>query len=92
MRLFFSVLFIFIQLSFAQLANGFCGTSPMPHEQVLGIKNSIEDWLKNNTIRILNDYLEMLFAGKMDLTEVALTLQAGRFYKFKRKKRRVKNG
>jgi len=28
----------------------------------------------------------MLFAGKMDLTEGALTLQAGRFYKFKRKK------
>ncbi len=34
----------------------------------------------------------MLFAGKMDLTEGALTHQAGRFYKLKRKKRRVKNG
>ena len=34
----------------------------------------------------------MLFAGKMDLTEGALMLQAGRLYKFKKKKRRVKNG
>jgi hypothetical protein len=34
----------------------------------------------------------MLFAGKMDLTEGTLTFQAGRFYKLKRKKQRVKNG
>ena len=45
MRVLFSAIFIFVQVSFAQLENEVCATAPMPPDQVLDIKNSIEEWL-----------------------------------------------
>ena len=44
MRIYFINALIFVQLILAQSQDGFCGTAPMPPDQVLDIKRSVEDW------------------------------------------------
>ena len=45
----FKIFLIFSPLLYAQLPDGVCGTAPMPNDQVIEIKNSIQDWLPNRS-------------------------------------------